>query len=131
MPVAPGPSLQASTATVDTFTARLPDEKRNCLGLREAGDFVLSRDCQVSNQTHDRHQEKVARLGWPQPKASVGACLREEVADRGTEWSRQNICEPKCENRICSETIVAERHQGNQTAEYENRHQISKLQPLC
>ena len=69
-------------------------------------DPILLRDRQDDHDAQDDEQEDRARHGRAESEAAVDARLREVVADRRAERSRQDECHPERQNRVDAESEV-------------------------
>src|SRR6202790_661223 len=62
-------------------------------------------DAEERDQARDDNEEYDARLNGAQPQSAIRPRLGEQVAERGTQWTRQDIGEPEGQNRIGAEIV--------------------------
>ena len=100
-------------------------------GSRRLGlDRVSLRDRQEDDDGQDREQEDHAGDRRAEAEPAVGARLREVVADRCAERSRQDVGDPEREDRVQREPHVGHVHRRDQRAEQQRRLPVPDGEPL-
>src|SRR4051812_26213002 len=95
----------SSTARTPPYALTRPRTSTGALDNDVFGD-VAARDAEEDDRGEDQAEEDDARCGRSDTEPAVGLRLRELVADRGAEWSRQDVGDPEGRHGIEPQPVV-------------------------